>query len=380
MTSTGASIHTNPAALFGVEGQVAVVTGGGTGIGLMIATALENNGATVYIIGRRLEVIEKAAKENNVWNIAFVATRFGKLIPLQGDITCRQSLTELVETVRTRHGYIDLLVNNAGIARNILPSQLPSPLDDPADASPSIKAFQSVLWDTGSPEGFAETFDTNVTAVYFTTVAFLELLHLGNLKRGDLPPVMSLRPQVFNREPCDSDVSNDRDSASSSPSIAYHSLPPTPPSPLASLPAGLSTANSTQAPHAPTRCIPQPTSQVITISSSGSFRIDARVLSVSYTMAKNACTHLGRLLANLLADWGIRSNVLCPGVFPSEMTSTQHLTPALLAQAVPLGRAGVISDISGPILFLAGPAGAYVNGAVWLVDGGRVGSVASSYH
>lgn len=370
MTSTGTSIHTNPAALFGVEGQVAVVTGGGTGIGLMIATALENNGATVYIIGRRLEVLEKAAKDNN---------KFGKLIPLQGDITCRQSLTKLVEIVRTRHGYIDLLVNNAGIARNLLPSQLPSPLDGPADASPSIKAFQSVLWDTGSPQGFAETFDTNVTAVYFTTVAFLELLHLGNLRRGDLPPIMSLRPPVFNKEPGD-DVSNDRGSTSFSPSVASHSLPPTSPSPPASLPAGLSSTDSTQATHLPEKCIPQPTSQVITISSSGSFRIDARVLSISYTMAKSACTHLGRLLANLLAEWGIRSNVLCPGVFPSEMTSTQHLTPALLAQAVPLGRAGVLSDISGPILFLAGPAGAYVNGAVWLVDGGRVGSVASSYH
>ncbi|KAG1718008.1 hypothetical protein EDD22DRAFT_964196 [Suillus occidentalis] len=65
MTSADSSIHTNIAALFGVEGQVAVVTGGGTGTGLMITTVLESNGATVYIIGRRLEVIEKAAKENN---------------------------------------------------------------------------------------------------------------------------------------------------------------------------------------------------------------------------------------------------------------------------------------------------------------------------
>lgn len=75
-----------------------------------------------------------------------------------------------------------------------------------------------------------------------------------------------------------------------------------------------------------------------------------------------------------------RRRLACQLYIPdTEMTSTQHLTPAILAQAVPLGRAGGLSDISGPILFLAGPAGAYVNGATWLVDGGRVGSVASFY-
>lgn len=208
---------------------------------------------------------------------------------------------------------------------------MPTPLDDPASDTPSIKAFQNVLWDTGSPAGFAETFETNVTAAYFTTVAFLELLHLGNLRRGNFPPVMSLRPPVIGKEPCDSDVSKDRDSVSSTPSATYHSLPPTPPSPLSPLPTLSCADNSTFVPPtpptpsahaAPVICLPQPTSQVITISSSGAFRIDARVLSVSYTMAKSATTHLGRLLANLLADWGIRSNVLCPGVFPSG----EHLT------------------------------------------------------
>jgi NAD(P)-dependent dehydrogenase (short-subunit alcohol dehydrogenase family) len=61
------------------------------------------------------------------------------------------------------------------------------------------------------------------------------------------------------------------------------------------------------------------------------------------------------------------------------MTNQQHLTPALLSKAVPLGRAGTLSDMAGPVLFLAGRAGAYVNGAVWLIDGGRVGQVASCY-
>jgi NAD(P)-dependent dehydrogenase (short-subunit alcohol dehydrogenase family) len=36
-------------------------------------------------------------------------------------------------------------------------------------------------------------------------------------------------------------------------------------------------------------------------------------------------------------------------------------------------------DMAGTILFLASRAGAYVNGAVWLVDGGRIGTVASTY-
>lgn len=81
------SLH--PSTLFDVDGMVVVITGGGTGVvnclsmidrhyqangngyiykglGLMMATALENNGATVYIVGRRGEVLEKAASEHNV--------------------------------------------------------------------------------------------------------------------------------------------------------------------------------------------------------------------------------------------------------------------------------------------------------------------------
>jgi len=77
--------------LFNVEGVVAVITGGGsgkrihlkavylrieknadrrnilmTGIGLIMASALESNGATVYIVGRRGDVLRKAAAENSV--------------------------------------------------------------------------------------------------------------------------------------------------------------------------------------------------------------------------------------------------------------------------------------------------------------------------
>ena len=47
--------------LFGLKGRIALVTGGGTGIGWMIARGLAANGAKVYISGRRKEVLQKAA-------------------------------------------------------------------------------------------------------------------------------------------------------------------------------------------------------------------------------------------------------------------------------------------------------------------------------
>lgn len=51
----------HPQALSDLSGRVALVTGGGTGIGLMIAQGLASSGAKVYITGRRTEVLQKVA-------------------------------------------------------------------------------------------------------------------------------------------------------------------------------------------------------------------------------------------------------------------------------------------------------------------------------
>ncbi|OCH90439.1 NAD-P-binding protein [Obba rivulosa] len=155
--------------LFSVEGLVAVVTGGGTGIGLMIASALENNGAVVYIVGRQLDVLEAAVRERS---------KHGNLIPLQGDVTDRASLLKLAQTVKERRGYINLLVNNAGVAAGLLQPPLPPPQET------DIKTYQEKLWNSATPEQFGQSFDVNVTGVYNCTVCFLELLHAGNRREN----------------------------------------------------------------------------------------------------------------------------------------------------------------------------------------------------
>ncbi|TCD65820.1 hypothetical protein EIP91_002170 [Steccherinum ochraceum] len=151
-------------ALFNVDGLVAVITGGGTGIGLMMATALENNGATVYIVSNRLDVLEEAAKKHN---------KHGKLIPVRCDVTDRESILSLVKIVKERHGYLNLLVNNAGVAHNLFP-KLPTPADS------DIKTYQDTLWNAGTPEEFGHAFQVNTTGIWYMTVAFLELLDAGN--------------------------------------------------------------------------------------------------------------------------------------------------------------------------------------------------------
>lgn len=237
--------------------------------------------------------------------------RFGKIIPLEGDITSKESLLSVADVVKARHGYIDLLVNNAAIARNLYKHPLPTPAtsasqDPPSPPSspspgyangsiPSIKAFQNALWETGTMQDWEESFKTNTTAVYYTTVAFLELLHQGNVRR-----------QRLERGP--SPALSRSTSGTDTPSGSSDSLAP---------PDSMSTSGLGMAMGGAYLHPPHHSSQVISVSSSGSFRVDPKVLSPSYTLSKSACTHLGKLMANLLAPWGIRSNVLAPGVWPT---------------------------------------------------------------
>ncbi len=90
-----------------------------------------------------------------------------------------------------------------------------------------------------------------------------------------------------------------------------------------------------------------------------------------YGAAKAALIQWSRYAACEFGREGIRVNSVSPGPFPS--TSVQNQSPdfvSALASRVPMGRVGQACEIAGPILFLASPASAFVNGINLPVDGG----------
>jgi len=89
------------------RGRVALVTGGGTGIGRAIALDMARCGADVVISGRRSEPLEKTAAE--------IEALGARALVVLADIREEQQVTDLVDRALDTFGRIDILVNNAGI-------------------------------------------------------------------------------------------------------------------------------------------------------------------------------------------------------------------------------------------------------------------------
>ncbi|CAN9099018.1 unnamed protein product [Alternaria alternata] len=162
------SVNLSANMLFGVNGIVAVITGGGSGIGLMMTKALAANGAhRIYIVGRREDVLRSAAESINPEIV----------IPLPGDVTCRESLLGIAKQVEAETGYINLLICNAGIMG-------PKPLKAaPGAPLPSLSEYRAHALETPMEE-FTNVYAVNTTAIYYTTLAFLSLLDAGNNKNN----------------------------------------------------------------------------------------------------------------------------------------------------------------------------------------------------
>jgi NAD(P)-dependent dehydrogenase (short-subunit alcohol dehydrogenase family) len=132
-------------ALFGLDGKVAVVTGGSRGIGYMIASGLVANGVRTYITARKAEACDNAAAE---------LSQVGECISLPADLSTSDGLASFVAALAERESQIDILVNNAGAAWGA-----------PLGEFPDI--------------GFDKVMDINVKAPFMLTQALLPQLKAG---------------------------------------------------------------------------------------------------------------------------------------------------------------------------------------------------------
>ena len=126
-----------------LQDKLAVVTGGNAGIGLEIARELISRGARVVITGRRQEALDAAARELG-----------DRLHPVRSDAARIADIEALVETVREKLGQVDILVVNAGIARQEPVGALTEPI-------------------------FDDLVDINFKGAVFTTEKFIPLLAEG---------------------------------------------------------------------------------------------------------------------------------------------------------------------------------------------------------
>ncbi|MCG8312223.1 MAG: SDR family oxidoreductase [Pseudomonadales bacterium] len=92
--------------LFSLAGKTALVTGGTSGIGLMIATGLVKHGAKVYVASRKQQVCEETAQ---------ALSALGECVGIPADLSTEDGCAKLVSALQEREDKIHILVNNAGV-------------------------------------------------------------------------------------------------------------------------------------------------------------------------------------------------------------------------------------------------------------------------
>ncbi|KAF2119209.1 hypothetical protein BDV96DRAFT_610346 [Lophiotrema nucula] len=294
--------------LFNVNGLVAVITGGGSGLGLYAARALDANGAkAVYIIGRRENTLKEAAK----------TAINGAIKPIVGDVSDKESIKKIAEQIRQEQGYINLLFNNAGVGG---PKDRAALTEKTTGEKPSVKELQEALWNPPA-EDYTKAYHINVTGVYYTTVAFLDLLEAGNQKRN---------------VPQDSQVIVTSSVAGFSRYLAGSFAYSTSKAAVNHLVKMLSTAFA-----------------------QNGFHIRVNLIAPGLYPSEMTTGQTSKL-DSLQGDAFAGAHKMAPDQSPAERTGSEE-------------------DFAGTILYLASQAGAYLNGETLLTDGGRLAQFPGTY-
>ncbi|HYW49095.1 MAG TPA: SDR family oxidoreductase [Gemmatimonadaceae bacterium] len=257
-----------------LDGQVGIITGGATGIGLGISSTLAQLGMHVVLASRKPEHLEKA--------VASITAAGGKASAVQVDVRDQERVQAMAKEVHDVHGRIDLLVNNAA-GNFYAPSE-----------SLSANAWKSVV-------------EIDLFGTFYCTQAVFPYMKAQGGGRV----------------------------VSTSMTLHYRGWP----------------------------------------------------LMAHATAAKAGVDALTKTLAVEWAEHGIRINAIAPGPIPTEgvrkaftpppgapvpdVFSVDKAMEKWALSAIPLKRWGTPEDIGQMVAYLASPAGDWVTGAVFVIDGGE---------
>ncbi|OGP50105.1 MAG: hypothetical protein A2Y79_07255 [Deltaproteobacteria bacterium RBG_13_43_22] len=142
-----------------LEGQVIIITGGGTGLGRSMAFRLAEEGADIVVAARRVPPLEETA--------AGVRQRGRKALAVSTDVTDTTQVNGLIEKTLAAMGHIDVLINNAGIVRGERPK---------------------ALWEI-SDEDWRTGIDVNLSSAFYCSRAISK--YFADRKRGKIILVAS---------------------------------------------------------------------------------------------------------------------------------------------------------------------------------------------
>ncbi len=257
-----------------LAGQVAIITGGATGIGLGISSTLAQLGMHVVLASRKPEHLQRAVEA--------ISAAGGSASAVQVDVRDQERVQAMAKEVHEAHGRIDLLVNNAA-GNFYAPSE-----------SLSANAWKSVL-------------EIDLYGTFYCTQAVFPYMKAQGGGRV----------------------------VSTSMTLHYRGWP----------------------------------------------------LMAHATAAKAGVDALTRTLAVEWAEHGIRVNAIAPGPIPTEgvrkaftpppgapvpdLFSIEKAMDAFAKGAIPLKRWGTPEDIGQMVAYLASPAGDWITGAIFVIDGGE---------
>jgi gluconate 5-dehydrogenase len=115
-------LHFDNSCPFSLSGQIALITGGGTGLGFAMSSALLSAGAKVVLTGRRLDILREAVKQLGEGSFAYAQ-----------DVTNPESITDSLDRIQRELGDPTILINNAG-------THLKKPLADT-----SMEEFRGIM-------------------------------------------------------------------------------------------------------------------------------------------------------------------------------------------------------------------------------------------